>query len=153
MKSITPITICCCAFAQLLAEPEAPESPSEKIKMIVSVNQVTGELRPIWNWFGYDEANLTFHPEGIHLLREIAEIEEEPAQIRVHHLLTSGDLETWLKWSSTNVYTENKAGFAQYDWSTLDLIFDTYLKNGVRPYVQLGFMPQAMSTKPEPYKH
>jgi xylan 1,4-beta-xylosidase len=35
----------------------------------------------------------------------------------------------------------------------VDLIFDTYLERGVRPYVQLGFMPKALSTRPDPYKH
>jgi xylan 1,4-beta-xylosidase len=35
----------------------------------------------------------------------------------------------------------------------LDRIFDTYVARGVRPYVQLGFMPQALSTRPEPYQH
>ncbi len=40
-----------------------------------------------------------------------------------------------------------------YDWTIVDRIFDTYLERGVKPYVQIGFMPQAMSVKPEPYKH
>ena len=40
-----------------------------------------------------------------------------------------------------------------YDWTIVDRIFDTYLERGVRPYVQIGFMPQALSTKPEPYQH
>ena len=32
----------------------------------------------------------------------------------------------------------------------VDRIFDTYLERGVRPYVEIGFMPQALSSKPEP---
>ena len=35
----------------------------------------------------------------------------------------------------------------------MDRIFDTYLQRGVKPYVQIGFMPKALSTKPEPYQH
>ncbi len=35
----------------------------------------------------------------------------------------------------------------------MDRIFDSYLERGVRPYVQIGFMPQALSVKPEPYRH
>ncbi len=35
----------------------------------------------------------------------------------------------------------------------MDGIFDAYLQNGIKPYVQIGFMPQALSTKPEPYRH
>ena len=35
----------------------------------------------------------------------------------------------------------------------VDQIFDTYLQRGVRPYVQLGFMPEALSIHPQPYQH
>src|SRR5262249_47117074 len=58
-----------------------------------------------------------------------------------------------LKWGSTNAYTEDANGKPVYDWTIVDRIFDTYLQNGVRPYVQIGFMPKALSTKPEPYQH
>ena len=40
-----------------------------------------------------------------------------------------------------------------YDWTILDRIFDTYLARGLKPYVQMGFMPSALSIKPEPYQH
>src|ERR671915_545959 len=40
-----------------------------------------------------------------------------------------------------------------YDWTIVDRIFDSYLERGVKPYVQIGFMPKALSTKPEPYQH
>jgi xylan 1,4-beta-xylosidase len=40
-----------------------------------------------------------------------------------------------------------------YDWTVVDRIFDTYLARGVRPYVQIGFMPRALSTSPDPYQH
>jgi xylan 1,4-beta-xylosidase len=35
----------------------------------------------------------------------------------------------------------------------VDQIFDTYLKAGAKPFVEIGFMPEAMSMKPQPYKH
>ena len=58
-----------------------------------------------------------------------------------------------LKWGSTNIYTEDAQGRPVYDWTIVDRIFDTYLARGVRPYAQIGFMPQALSVKPEPYQH
>jgi xylan 1,4-beta-xylosidase len=58
-----------------------------------------------------------------------------------------------LKWGSTNAYTEDAQGAPVYDWKIVDAIFDTYLERGVRPYAQIGFMPQALSIKPEPYQH
>ncbi len=35
----------------------------------------------------------------------------------------------------------------------MDRIFDALLANGVKPYVQIGFMPEALSTNPVPYRH
>ncbi len=35
----------------------------------------------------------------------------------------------------------------------MDHIFDTYHERGVLPYVQIGFMPEALSTHPQPYQH
>jgi xylan 1,4-beta-xylosidase len=40
-----------------------------------------------------------------------------------------------------------------YDWTIVDRIFDTYRARGVRPYAQIGFMPEALSVKPQPYQH
>jgi xylan 1,4-beta-xylosidase len=58
-----------------------------------------------------------------------------------------------LKWGSTNACTEDASGKPVYDWTIVDGIFDTYLARGVRPYVEIGFMPKAFSVKPEPYQH
>jgi len=68
-------------------------------------------------------------------------------------LLTTGDGTPALKWGSTNAYTEDAKGKPVYDWTIIDRIFDTYLQRGVRPYLQVGFMPKAMSTNPDPYQH
>jgi xylan 1,4-beta-xylosidase len=72
---------------------------------------------------------------------------------RTHNLLTTGDGTPALKWGSSNAYTEDQQGRAVYDWTILDRIFDTYLERGVKPYVEIGFMPKALSIKPEPYQH
>jgi xylan 1,4-beta-xylosidase len=72
---------------------------------------------------------------------------------RTHNLLTSGDGTPALKWGSTNAYREDEKGNPVYDWTILDRIFDTYLQQGLKPYVQIGFMPKDLSTKPLPYQH
>ena len=58
-----------------------------------------------------------------------------------------------MKWGSTNVYTEDAAGKPVYSWVILDQIFDAFHNAGIRPLVEIGFMPQALSTNPEPYRH
>ena len=41
-------------------------------------------------------------------------------------------------------------GSPVYDWRGIDRIFDSYLARGVKPLVEIGFMPEAMSTQPIP---
>ncbi len=91
--------------------------------------------------------------DGRKLLRQLGALAPKEVYFRTHNLMTTGPGAPALKWGSTNLYTEDASGNPIYDYRIVDLIFDTYLKNGVRPYVQLGFMPQAMSTKPDPYMH
>jgi len=74
-----------------------------------------------------------------------------PVYIRTHFMLATGDGTPGLKWGSTNAYKEDSSGRPVYDWTITDRIFDTYLQSGAKPFVEIGFMPQALSSKPEPY--
>jgi len=119
----------------------------------VHADRSQGTFSPIWNFFGYDEPNYTYAPHGKELLGELGALGSTPAYVRVHNLLTTGDGAASLKWGSTNVYTEDAAGNPVYDWTILDRIFDTFRAAGIKPLVEIGFMPQALSTHPEPYRH
>jgi xylan 1,4-beta-xylosidase len=119
----------------------------------VNIDQSLGPLSPIWGFFGYDEPNYSYAPNGTKLLGELASLNAGPVYVRVHNLFTSGDGSSSLKWGSTNVYSEDATGRAVYSWVILDRIFDTFHKTGVKPLVEIGFMPEALSTHPEPYRH
>jgi xylan 1,4-beta-xylosidase len=123
------------------------------VSIHVDTSQPAGTLPPIWNYFGYDEPNYTYAPNGKKLLAELTALSSAPVYVRVHNLLTTGDGSASLKWGSTNVYTEDAAGNPVYSWAILDRIFDTFHEKGIRPLVEVGFMPQALSTHPEPYRH
>jgi xylan 1,4-beta-xylosidase len=122
------------------------------VSVQVHVDEPSEKLTPIWNYFGYDEPNYTYRTNGQKLLREIAAISSAPSYIRVHNLLTSGDGSASLKWGSTNVYTE-RGGNPVYYWAIIDRIFDSFQAAGLKPLVEIGFMPEALSTHPEPYRH
>jgi xylan 1,4-beta-xylosidase len=92
-------------------------------------------------------------PTGTKLIADQGKLAPKRVYFRAHNLLTTGDGTPALKWGSTNAYTEDAGGKPVYDWTIVDRIFDTYLERGVKPYVQIGFMPKAMSIKPEPYQH
>ena len=66
-------------------------------------------------------------------------------------MLATGDGTPSLKFGSTNAYTEDASGKPVYDWTITDRIMDTYLQAGAKPFVEIGFMPKALSSHPEPY--
>ena len=124
-------------------------------KAIISVDlqKQIGEMKPVWAWFGYDEPNFTYMKDGKKLLTELSALSPVPVYVRAHNLLTSGDGAEALKWGSTNAYTEDAKGNPVYNWTIIDKIFDTYIERGMKPLAQMGFMPEALSIHPEPYKH
>lgn len=126
----------------------------EPVKISVNLDSEAGEFNPAWAWFGYDEPNYTYMKDGKKLLTELAEL-ARPATvyIRAHNLLTTGDGTAALKWGSTNAYTEDEEGNPVYNWTIVDRIFDTWLERGIKPMVEIGFMPEALSSKPDPYRH
>jgi len=123
------------------------------VSIVVDAARPLGELKPIWRMFGADEPNYATMKNGRKLIGELGEMKNKDVFFRAHNLLCSGDGTPALKWGSTGVYSEDASGKPLYSWKILDEIFDTYLKRGVRPYAQIGFMPEALSIKPEPYQH
>ncbi|HEY9196174.1 MAG TPA: beta-xylosidase [Mucilaginibacter sp.] len=131
----------------------AQNNQQQSATITVNLKQETGDMNPIWAWFGHDEPNYTYMKDGRKLLSELAALSTVPVHMRVHNLLTTGDGQAALKWGSTNAYTEDANGRPVYNWRLVDSIFDTYIKRGMKPYAQIGFMPEALSTHPTPYRH
>lgn len=150
------------AFAAVLAvmwgatmTPIAAQKTESDLPVSIAVDagQVVGPLKPIWRYFGADEPNYATMKDGQKLLAELGELAPGQVHFRAHNLLTTGDGTPDLKWGSTNAYTEDANGNPIYNWTILDGIIQSYLDRGVKPYAQIGFMPEALSTNPKPYKH
>ena len=137
----------------LIHPAKAQNTTAVPAKIQVDLAAEIAPMKPIWAWFGYDEPNYTYMKDGKKLLSEIAALSPVPVYVRAHNLLTSGDGTPALKWGSTNIYTEDAAGNPVYNFHIVDSIFDTYVKRGMKPLAQIGFMPEALSTHPEPYQH
>ncbi len=135
----------------LLPAPAAPAQDPVTIR--VDAGTKLGPYKPLWSYFGYDEPNYTYAPNGRKLIGELAAMGSVPVHIRAHNLLTSGDGTPALKWGSTNAYTEDASGRPIYNWTIVDRILDTYVQAKAKPFVEIGFMPEALSTHPEPYRH
>ena len=139
-----------CATAQNTASIQNPERP---VTIRVHAAQPTGPYTPFWNYFGADEPNYIYAPNGKRLLNELRDLSPVPVYFRAHNLLTTGNGDASPKWGSTNVYTERPDGSPVYDFNVTDRIFDTLGALNIRPIVEIGFMPEALSTHPEPYRH
>ena len=123
------------------------------VSITVDAGKSLGELKPVWRFFGADEPNYAYMKDGQKLIGELGQLGGSQVYFRAHHLLTSGDGAYSLKFGSTSAYKEDANGQPVYDWTINDKIFDTYIARGVKPYVEIGFMPEALSTHPQDYPH
>jgi xylan 1,4-beta-xylosidase len=123
--------------------------------MTVDARKPLGPLNPIWRFFGADEPNYATMKDGRKLMTRLGELRPEQIYFRAHNLLNTGDGTPAFKWGSTNIYTEDARGNPVYDWTVVDRIIDSYRARGVHPYLQIGFMPEALSSAPPgtPYQH
>lgn len=152
MKRLLLLTVA--AVLGVAGGPRATAQSGEApVSIRVDASARVGPMQPMWAWFGYDEPNYTYMKDGKRLLSALAALSPVPVYVRTHNLLTTGDGTPALKWGSTNAYTEDAQGRPRYDWTIVDRIIDTYLERGMKPLVEIGFMPEALSTRPSPYRH
>ncbi len=161
------LAVLCCTSISILAQiPATPPAPAQnnatapmqtavaapaQVAIQVDLAKSLGTYKPVGRWFGYDESDYTFMQYGKQLLGELHDMSPVPVYIRAHHLFTSGDGVPSLKWSSSNVFTLDANGMPVYDFTILDKIFDAYHEAGVRPFVELGFMPKDLASGDGPY--
>ncbi len=148
MHRPTVRALCAFILLRLAASPQSPAHDSAPVTIRVHAAQPTGAYSPIWNYFGADEPNYTYAPDGKQLLNELCALSPVPVYFRTHNLFTTGNGDGSLKWGSTNVYNEKPDGTPVYDFTLTDRIFDTLVAAHVRPLVEIGFMPEALSTHP-----
>ena len=130
---------------------------AQQVPVAIQVDASTpvGAMKPLWAYFGYDEPNYTTRPDGQKLLAELQQLSPVPVYVRAHNLLTSKGTSPGpdLKWGFTDAYSEDTKGNPVYNWTVVDSIIDTYIQRGMKPLMEIGFMPEALSSKPEPYAH
>jgi xylan 1,4-beta-xylosidase len=117
----------------------------------VDATQAGAPLERVWAFHGWDELNYTTVPEGKALLSTLVTMHTSAVHVRNHFLFNSGDGSPEVRWGSTNVYSEASTGEPSYDFGTTDQILDTITGAGAFPLVELGFMPETLSTHPAPY--
>jgi xylan 1,4-beta-xylosidase len=126
---------------------DANVSPQAGARITVEADRRT-PLRRIWRYIGYDEPNYTYTHSGRALLSKLGSMADAPFCVRCHFLLCSGNGTGRPKWGSTNAYTEDADGRAVYSWDVVDRLLDTYIETGCVPFIEIGFMPRALSSAP-----
>jgi xylan 1,4-beta-xylosidase len=149
-KRLTPLIYCLVAG---LGFPALAGAQTKAITIDVDATAPGTPLERVWAYHGYDEVNYTTTREGEDLLRTLASAHRAPVHVRTHFLFNTGDGTPALKWGSTNVYTEASSGHPVYDYALIDQIMDATTEAGAFPLVELGFMPEALSTQPTPYQN
>ena len=119
-----------------LLRAAAPPPPARVIA--ADVRQVRGPLNPMFDFcVGAGRAN-----EGLRAdwQRQLADVHRECGfrYLRFHGLLCD----------DMGVYREDRDGRPVYNWQYIDALYDALLATGVKPFVELGFMPAALASGP-----
>lgn len=132
-----PITALC------QGQPASSPSPANRTESIVVNAQEKGSSFPhFWEkMFGSGQAILALrdsYRKDMRLTKGVTEFQ----YVRFHDIL--GD--------QVGIYTpdEHRKGNPPFNYSYVDQIYDGLLAEGVRPFVELSFMPNQMAATPKP---
>ena len=124
------------ASADLFAQSRK-ETPSTET-VAINTRATARPFPHFWEeMFGSGRATLTLRDSYRQDLRAVKAITGFQ-YVRFHDILDD----------SAGVYSEDKDGNPVYNFSYVDQIYDGLLANGVRPYVELSFMPSKLAATP-----
>lgn len=117
-----------------------PQAPVEKVLSI----DAHGASRPfphVWErMFGSGRAILSLrqsYRDDLHQVKAITGVE----YVRFHGILDD----------DVGVYGRDRQGKTTYNFSYVDQIYDGLLASGVRPFVEISFMPKLLAANPVPH--
>jgi xylan 1,4-beta-xylosidase len=111
------------------------QQPTEQIT--IDTHATTTPLPHFWEqMFGSGRANLSLrqsYRNDLHAVKQITGFR----YIRFHGIFDD----------ENGVYSEDAHGNPVYNWSYVDQIYDGLLDQGVKPFVEISFMPRALAAK------
>ncbi|MGH7743644.1 MAG: GH39 family glycosyl hydrolase [Candidatus Dormibacteria bacterium] len=123
---------------RLVAAPQNPQKGVPAETVTLDVNAQTHPFPHFWEqMFGSGRATLSLRESYRRDLRAVKGITGFE-YVRFHDILDD----------SAGVYNEDKDGNPVYNFSYVDQIYDGLLENGVRPYVEISFMPRQLAATP-----
>lgn len=102
-------------------------------KMLIDINKTGNKINPVWN-FGFNTCHAALHlrddlPSQVSLAKEC-----NFKYIRFHHNFSE----------AVGIYTENEKGESVYNFDNFDKIYDKAIKNGMLPFMEIGFCPESL---------
>ena len=115
------------------------ESDAQQSTIVVDAHAKGTPFPHFWEeMFGSGRAHLAMrqsYRDDIERVRKVTDFR----YVRFHAILDD----------ENGVYSEDKDGNPVYNWSYVDHIYDGLLANGIKPYVEISFMPKALAAKVE----
>lgn len=108
----------------------------------LNLNQQTKPIRTVWN-FGYNTCHAALWLRD-DLPRQIKTIRELGFQyVRFHNIFSS----------QVGIYSENSNGEPVYNFDKFHKIFDLIIQNGLLPFMEIGFCPEALKISEKVLMH
>ncbi|MGH8150471.1 MAG: GH39 family glycosyl hydrolase [Steroidobacteraceae bacterium] len=129
----------CAVVAQgaALATGPAARAPTSPLRIVVDGRAPAHPFPHFWEqMFGSGRAVLSLRASYRRDLREVKRV-TDLRLVRFHGIFDR----------DVGVYTLDAHGRPDYNFSYVDQIYDGLLKQGVRPFVELSFMPPAMASR------
>lgn len=134
---ILPIILGSLFFSNVFAQGSGPEKTNQ-VKRVINIDfkKEKGRFNTSFNFcVGAGRAN-----EGLRAdwQQQLAIVQKECGfkYIRMHGLLTD----------DMAVYREDRNGKPEYNYQYVDALYDYILSIGMKPFVELGFMPGALAS-------
>ncbi len=133
------LTILACMIAGIQPSARAESAARTSDVVVVDASAPTHPFPHFWEkMFGSGRAIVTLRESYRNDLRTVKQI-ADLQYVRFHAIFHD----------EVGLYNEDAEGHPTYNFSHVDQIYDGLLTNGVRPFVELSFMPKKLAANPE----
>src|SRR5271167_1786543 len=124
-----------------MIDPKAPaqlaKAPEKNSEVVIDASAPAHPFPHFWEqMFGSGRAILTLRDSYRHDLRDVKQITGFE-YVRFHAVFHD----------EVGIYDEDSQGHPLYNFTYVDQIYDGLLANGVRPFVELSFMPKKLAAR------
>lgn len=127
------------SFFQVRAQATAGAQAAAPDEITINTNAPSTPFPHYWEkMFGSGRANLVLranYQKDIRIVRRATDFQ----YVRFHAILDD----------ENGVYSQDAQGRPVYNWSYVDHIYDALLANGIRPFVEISFMPKDLAAHPD----